>query len=291
MLQPSPSNAPPALGDETIRAQPRADERRVCVDPTLKAGAKLAQARAQLGISLEQAAERLRVQKVYIAALESMTLKVLPGKAYTLAYLKSYAELLGLDPAEITAQFQRESALVREEINPQIRNPESKPRKERPWLAAAAIGVVAVGFLALSAVGEFARDQQAAEVPAPAAAGRTPAAPAAVAARAQALVDIRPLAPAWLEVRGPDGTIFLSQTLEPGQSYRPDVGAGWTLHARDGGAFEVFVDGVLLGPLGETGAPVLGRRVDLLVEEAAARLSAPAPTPPQAPPAPPPPQG
>ena len=65
-------------------------------------------------------------------------------------------------------------------------------------------------------------------------------------------------------MRGPDGTIFLSRTLKPGDRYRPELGAGWTLHAKDGGAFEVALDGASLGLLGQDNAPVLGRRVDTL---------------------------
>jgi hypothetical protein len=36
------------------------------------------------------------------------------------------------------------------------------------------------------------------------------------------------------------------------------------VHARDGGAFEVIVDGTPAGLLGEAGKPVLGRRIDAL---------------------------
>lgn len=49
------------------------------------------------------------------------------------------------------------------------------------------------------------------------------------------------------------------------------AGAGWTLHAPDGAAVEVYVNGNLVGLLGAAGAPVLGRRVDAI---AAAALQA-----------------
>jgi len=44
--------------------------------------------------------------------------------------------------------------------------------------------------------------------------------------------------------------------------YRPDPSAGWTLHARDGGAFEMYVNGVSAGLMGTAGMPVLGRSID-----------------------------
>ena len=76
------------------------------------------------------------------------------------------------------------------------------------------------------------------------------------------VVEIRALADAWLEARGPDGTVFLSRQLRAGDVYRPDPSPGWTLHARDGGAFELYVNGVSAGALGTTGMPVLGRAID-----------------------------
>jgi cytoskeleton protein RodZ len=76
------------------------------------------------------------------------------------------------------------------------------------------------------------------------------------------VVEIRAVAEAWLEARGPDGTVFLSRTLQPGDVYRPDPSPGWTLHARDGGAFELYVNGASAGLLGTAGMPVLGRQID-----------------------------
>jgi hypothetical protein len=89
------------------------------------------------------------------------------------------------------------------------------------------------------------------------------------------VVEIRATAEAWLEARGPDGTVFLSRTLQPGDVYRPDASPGWTLHARDGGAFELFVDGASAGLLGTPGMPVLGRAIDDIQPLAQAGLTRP----------------
>lgn len=228
-------------------------------DHGLRAGARLAAARARKNLTLKQASELTRLNPDYLAALEAMNLKLLPGKAYARAYLKSYAQLLGLDPAEMIAQFETENALSREDVNPQIRNPASKPRRERPWLAAALILALGGGFAGWRIVGSGA-DPRFVQAEAPTL--EQPSAAPAPRPAASAQVELRAVKSAWLEVRGPDGTIFISQTLEPGQAYRPDVGAGWTIHARDAAAFEVFVAGQSVGPLGGEGAPVLGRQVD-----------------------------
>lgn len=241
------------------------------VDVNLRAGPKLAQAREILGLTLDEISDRMHVRRDYLEALEAMNVKLLPGRAYALAYIRDYARLLGLDAPAIVEQFKKESAATREDSTPQLRNPESKPRPDRPWLLAVAIGLVAVGFLGWQAwrdsnVGD-PRLETAAATRAAAPRATAPAATAPAPAPAQtthAVVELTATAAAWLEVRGPDGTIFLSRDLKPGDRYRPDVGAGWTLHARDGGAFQVSIDGRPAGLLGEAGSPVLGRRVDLL---------------------------
>lgn len=241
------------------------------VDESLRAGPKLAQAREMQGLTLDEISDRMHVRRDYLEALEAMNVKLLPGRAYALAYIRDYARLLGLDAPAIVEQFKKESAATREDAMPQLRNPESKPRPDRPWLLAAAFGLIAVGFLGWQAWRDSNAGDPRLETAAQANRAAPPtnvtAAPApapAPAAVSHAVVELTATAAAWLEVRGPDGTIFLSRDLKPGDRYRPDVGAGWTLHARDGGAFQVTIDGRAAGLLGEAGSPVLGRRVDLL---------------------------
>jgi transcriptional regulator with XRE-family HTH domain len=274
MLQPSPSQDPAEAGraDAAPPARAAAAEALLGLDPSLRAGDKLARAREHLGLSLEHVADRLRVRRDYLEALEAMNIKLLPGRAYTLAYLRSYAAHLGLDPAAIVAQFQRESALTREDVNPQLRNPESKPRRERPWLAALAIAIAIAGFLGWRAYEDVSRDPRAtrtahrAEGADPGQAAPEPEATGPTLTRG--VVELRALRTAWLAVRGPEGTIFLARELRAGEGFRPDVGAGWTIHAKDGGAIELIVDGVSRGPLGEDGSPVLGRQVDAIAAAA-----------------------
>ncbi|MGE0741353.1 MAG: helix-turn-helix domain-containing protein [Hyphomonadaceae bacterium] len=274
MLHPvptDPANEPEAVEARTQRARPAVPPPEL--DPAWRAGRKLSEARRQRGLSLDEVADRIRVRREFLEALEDMNIKLLPGKAYALAFLRSYARELGMDERAIVEQFQEESALTREDVNKQIRNPTSKPHKERPWAAAAALVVLAAGFVgwrALSQQGNEAPAEQAASVPA--ATGLSPASTGAVETR---VVEIRALSEAWLSARGPDGTVFLDRTLQPGDVYRPDPSPGWTLHARDGGAFEMFVNGVPAGPLGTAGMPVLGRPIDGIQPLTQAELASP----------------
>lgn len=262
MLQPSPSSSTPeaeALEARALRSKPAAPV--PALDPSWRAGRKLTEARQQLGLSLEEVADRIRVRREFLEALEAMNIKLLPGKAYALAFLRSYARELGIDEKAIVDQFQDECALTREDVQSQIRNPTSKPHRERPWMAAAALVVIAAGFVgwrALQATPRAEPNPPTAVQVSPRLVREAVSAPAAEAR----VVEIRALGPAWIEARGPDGTVFLSRELQLGDVYSPDASPGWTLHARDGGAFELYVNGASAGFLGAPGMPVLGRRID-----------------------------
>ncbi|MGE0047166.1 MAG: helix-turn-helix domain-containing protein, partial [Hyphomonadaceae bacterium] len=217
-------------------------------------------------LTLEQVAGWTRVRKEYLEALEEMNAKLLPGKAYALAYLRSYENALGLQKSDIVEQFQREVALSREDDRPQVRDPASRPRRVRPWMPVLGLAAIAGGFIAFQLLkDEILPPDPVASAQAAAPGVRAPA-PAVVdtgpVRTAAGVIEVRAIAEAHLEARGPDGTVYLYRTLQPGDVYRPDPGPGWTLHARDGGAFELSVDGAPAGRLGEAGAPVLGRRID-----------------------------
>jgi transcriptional regulator with XRE-family HTH domain len=260
MLQPVPTD-PPATEPVDARAQrqtPRPPPPEL--DSAWRAGRKLAEARRQRGWSLDEVADRIRVRKEFLEALEAMNVKLLPGKAYALAFLRSYARELGIEEKAIVDQFQDECALTREDASKPIRNPTSKPRQRPPWAAAAVLVAIAAGFVGWRALdSQLKADGE--QIVASDAVGQAPVAPGP-AAPARRVVEIRALADAWLETRGPDGTVFLSRTLRAGDVYRPDPSPGWTLHARDGGAFEVYVNGASAGLLGTAGMPVLGRSID-----------------------------
>ncbi|MEQ1617356.1 MAG: helix-turn-helix domain-containing protein [Terricaulis sp.] len=269
MLQQTPSE--PISGNEVAPTQVRAPQA-VSVDPGLRAGQKLAQARLQRGWSLDEVGERIRVRREFLEALEDMNIKLLPGKAYAIAFLKSYARELGLDEKAIVDQFQIESALVRQDAQKQLRNPASKPHRERPWMAAALLVGLAAAFVVWRALPSKPETQAQAEI---SPSGQSPSAITPNAETSRRVVEIRAVADAWIEARGPDGTVFLSRTLRAGDVYRPDPSPGWTLHARDGGAFELYVDGVSAGALGAAGMPVLGRPIDGVKPLTQAELAAP----------------
>ncbi|MFC4170312.1 helix-turn-helix domain-containing protein, partial [Teichococcus aestuarii] len=75
----------------------------------LRVGEELREARLSLGISLEEMAERLRINRRYIAALEDGRVADLPGAAYGIGFVRSYAQAMGLDAPDLVRRF-REGA-------------------------------------------------------------------------------------------------------------------------------------------------------------------------------------
>ena len=110
----------------------------------LSAGARLAQARERLGMSLEQVADKLKLDPHTIAALEVGDYRVIGAAVFVRGFLRRYAQLVGDSPAEIEALYARQPEssqapdLARVAVHTERRH---RPRKLiSPWPAA--LGVV-----------------------------------------------------------------------------------------------------------------------------------------------------
>jgi transcriptional regulator with XRE-family HTH domain len=66
-------------------------------------GAALRRRREELGLSLNDLAASTRVHKTYLQALEEENLRMLPGTAYAVGFLRIYARELGLPVAPLLA--------------------------------------------------------------------------------------------------------------------------------------------------------------------------------------------
>lgn len=77
-------------------------------------GEQLQAGRRELGLTLEQVAERTRIRKPFIEALEAERVRELPGgDAYVLGFLKTYARLLGLDAEALARQYRQRGGVVK----------------------------------------------------------------------------------------------------------------------------------------------------------------------------------
>ncbi|MGH7041007.1 MAG: helix-turn-helix domain-containing protein, partial [Acetobacteraceae bacterium] len=110
-------------------------------------GADLALARERLGATLLEMSHLLRIRLPYLEALEQGRIGALPGRAYALAFLRTYATALGLDADEALRRFKAEAAEIcnRTELD----FPAPLPERGLPTGALLLLGIVlAVGAYA-----------------------------------------------------------------------------------------------------------------------------------------------
>lgn len=258
-----------------------------------RAGADLRAARERLDWPLEDAAAMLRIRKPYLEALEDGDLARLPGNAFALGFLRSYATALGLDPEEMLRRFKAEAAEVSQRTA--LSFPAPVPERGLPAGAVILLGLVLavgayVGWYRLSGQGRLPAEtattipepvpplaQQALPPSVPpgptpdaspsltttAAAAPVnpsvtpPPAPAVTpppAMPAAARVVLRATGDAWVEVRDKSGTVILNKVLHQGDTWPAPATSGLTLTTGNSVATEILLDGVSIGNLGGAGA-------------------------------------
>jgi len=107
-------------------------------------GDELRDARLALGLSVAEMAGRLRIRRAHLEALEEGRLRDLPGAAYAVGFVRSYATALGLDADETARRFRELTGTGA--AKPHLVFPEPVPDRGMP--AGLVIGVgamVAVG--------------------------------------------------------------------------------------------------------------------------------------------------
>ncbi|MFZ0268809.1 helix-turn-helix domain-containing protein, partial [Caulobacter sp.] len=68
-------------------------------------GSALRAAREFRGLTLQEVADATRIRQSYVGALEGLRLDELPSRPFTIGYVKSYANMLGLDGEAAVARF------------------------------------------------------------------------------------------------------------------------------------------------------------------------------------------
>ncbi len=69
-------------------------------------GRQLRDARLARGLSLDDVQEMTKIRKRYLEAIEAGDFKVLPGSFYVRAFIKTYAEAVGISPDELLQEHQ-----------------------------------------------------------------------------------------------------------------------------------------------------------------------------------------
>ena len=121
------------------------DEFRPGVTPSAaRVGADLRAARERLGWSLPDMAAHLRIRLPFLEAIEDGRTGDLPGNAYAVGFLRTYAQSLGLDPDEVARRFRAEAAEANRKT--ELKFPAPVPERGVPAGAIVLVGaLIAVG--------------------------------------------------------------------------------------------------------------------------------------------------
>ncbi|ONK23183.1 hypothetical protein BLX87_11235 [Bacillus sp. VT-16-64] len=90
-------------------------------------GSRLRMAREEKGISLEQLQSMTKIQKKYLIGIEEGNYDIMPGKFYARAFIKQYAEAVGLSPEELFEEYRSEiPAAYEEDLTEQLSRVQSR---------------------------------------------------------------------------------------------------------------------------------------------------------------------
>ena len=101
-------------------------------------------------ISLDDVAEHTKISRRYLEAIEEGRYDRLPGETFARGFIRSYAQSVGLDPADTLLMYAQARGV--QDAAPQQAERLSSPERRRhgrslPWLLVAGIVVIGTGIL------------------------------------------------------------------------------------------------------------------------------------------------
>ncbi|CAM3948381.1 helix-turn-helix domain-containing protein [Cohnella lubricantis] len=200
-------------------------------------GLLLRKAREQRGYTLDDIQEATKIRKRYLEAIEQGDYKVLPGSFYVRAFVKTYAETVGLDAEEVLRLYHKElpkppapeTTAPENIIKPKSRSVQHNDRWGKiavtalMWLFPILIIVVVYAYLSQHAESNAEnsdRNSQITTDTASPSASLTPSEPASPTFSAPASPSVTPT---------PE-TVTLTETKKSGNKTYYDVGPAGQLH-------------------------------------------------------------
>ncbi len=218
-------------------------------------GQMMKAARVSNGIPINQYSKDLKISCQYLHAIEMMDLQALPAIGYTLGYVRSYAQALGMDGPDAMQAFReateapRKMAL-RERVLYVSRNRLRLPRGSIS--AALTLGCAAALVIWFS--------DQSETIPIPLTVfASTPPTSGVKQVLSNDVVTIKAVRASWVKIIDPAAVEQApARIFTPGQTWQSRRGSEALISARDGGALEVYVGEKLIGTLGRQGEVIEG---------------------------------
>ena len=109
-------------------------------------GTALAQARIARGITLHDAERDTRINRQYLQALEEGKLEVMPAPVYARAFMRTYAQYLGMNARTLVQQLPGARPEPELPPLPQVGREASGPLVSASWLVAGVVVVLLLGL-------------------------------------------------------------------------------------------------------------------------------------------------
>jgi transcriptional regulator with XRE-family HTH domain len=261
-------------------------------------GERLRVAREEKGLSLEDVARQTRIPVRHLEHIERGEWAALPAATYSVGFAKSYATVVGLDPAPIGTELRQELGLARTTSGPaaayyEPADPARVPPRSVAIIAAALIVLLAVGYMVWrnGAVDDPSAEPQLVDTAPPQAPVQRQPQPQPAAA-ATGPVVLTAVEDVWLRIyEGNGGPALYQGTLKAGERYEvPMAAQAPQIRTGRANALRVTVGSTVMPPLGppeRTIANVSLRAADLAARAqsappaavAPARAAVPAPAP------------
>jgi transcriptional regulator with XRE-family HTH domain len=133
-------------------------------------GSTLREARKRRGVDLAEVEATTKIRLRYLRAIENEEWDVLPGGAYTRAFIRTYATYMGLDGERLADEFRREAPRASAEVVARAEPPSPRRFPQRPrrialggsgggglkpsaWTVVAALGAIALVVAIALAIG------------------------------------------------------------------------------------------------------------------------------------------
>lgn len=178
-------------------------------------GDSLAEARLVRGLELRHVERDTRIRARYLSALEQERFDALPGDAYGLVFVRTYAAYLGLDADVYAEEYRRRRGRRREPVVPAPSA--GPPRRSRAPIVVGAAVLVAAAAAALALTLGLRDGPATAPSPAP-----TPAAPVTTTPAATSVAITASRGPTRMTARfgGPKGRKVWEGMLRAGRTMR-----------------------------------------------------------------------
>jgi len=237
--------------------------------PEERIGQVMRQVRDALDLSVADIRAKTLHSEQKLISIERMEISDM-SRGYVTPVVRDYAKALGLDGDIVVRDYTEDCGTLDTVSAPeQIVTPDVPARRLpiRAAMAAAAvlsIGLVGAAVLAMTQMGGGERGVEFAAQPLNGAAESLFSdVPMTERVRVENMeLTLVALQDAWVEVRGPDGTLYRNRIMRAGETYIPRAGAGWTISARNGAAFEWRLGDAVIGLLGPEDTAVFAASVD-----------------------------